>query len=68
MSHADNVHNTMYSLLSYVRVFEEYYGVRFIDVCIMDIEEDMLYSNFLAGNLRATYIRYISVNKMMIKD
>lgn len=32
------------SVLSYAQVVEEKYGVRFVDVCIIDIVDDMIYS------------------------
>lgn len=44
----------MQSPLSYARAFEEDYGVRSVDVRILDIEEDMMSSRFLAANFRAT--------------
>lgn len=34
---------------------------------MMDVVEDMMYSNVLAGNFEATYKRYIRISRMMIE-
>lgn len=57
----------MKSVLSYARSFNENYGVHFFDVRIIDILEDMMFSSFLAGNFRVTYVSYISVVMMIIR-
>lgn len=49
---------TMQRPLSYARTFEEVYVSHFVFVCIMDIFNDIMSSNFLAANCRATYVRY----------
>lgn len=41
------------SLLSYARVLEENYGVRFVDGRIKNMVEDVMSSYFLAANSRA---------------
>lgn len=58
--------DTIHCMLCYVRAPREGYGVRFVDVRITDIVEDMMFSNFLAANSTATYIRYLKVCKMII--
>lgn len=55
------------SLIRYVRSIEEEYGVRLIDTRIMDIAEDMMFSNFFTTKSRETYISYIRASKMSIK-
>lgn len=57
----------MQHLLSYVRASEEDYGRRLVDVRIFAIREDGISSYFLAVSVRATYIRYVTVRKKMIK-
>lgn len=57
----------MYSLLSYVRAFKEYYDVRFVDVRIMGSMEVTMPSKFLAVISRTTQIRYVIVCKVKIK-
>lgn len=57
----------MQSLLSYTRVFKEDIGVRFVDVRIMDIEEKMVFSMFLAASSRTTHVRYIRTGEMMTR-
>lgn len=53
----------MRSLLSYARATEENYGVRSVDVRIVDIVGDMKYLGLLAANSRTTYIRYVRVGR-----
>lgn len=53
----NTVQGTVKSLLSYTRVFEEYYGVRFVDVHIMYIVAETMSSNILTANYRRTYKR-----------
>lgn len=57
--------NKMKSLPRSPQAFKEYYGVRFVYVCIRDVLEDMVSSHFFIGRSRATYIHY-TVCKMMI--
>lgn len=47
---------TMPSRLSYVQPFEENYDLYFVDVRVLGIVEDVMRSNFLLVNCRATYI------------
>lgn len=55
------------SLLSYARALEENCSLRYVDVRIIDLVGDVMSSKFLAANLRAIYIRYVTVCKMTIK-
>lgn len=59
--------DSMQSLLRYVRVVKEDYGVCFVNERMMDILGDMMFSIVSAANFRATYICYISAGKIMIK-
>lgn len=45
------------NLLSYLRAFEAIYGVYFVDVRIMDIVKDMMFSTFLATSSGGTNIK-----------
>lgn len=56
----------MQRLLSYAQAFEEAHCARFVDVRTLDIVENMIISEFLAANLRASYVRYVTVSKMMM--
>lgn len=56
--------DTIRSLLGYARVLKEDYFKSFVDVLISDTLAEMMFSNSLAGNARATYIR---VRNMMTK-
>lgn len=58
----------MRSLLRYERGYKEKYSIRFVDGRIMHIAEDIMLSESLAANCRATYRRYIRVGKIMIKQ
>lgn len=58
----------MRSLKSYERSFDEEYGENFVNVLIADIVENMLPSNVLAASFISTYLRYVCLSKMMIKD
>lgn len=60
--------DTMRSLLSYTQVIEENYIVRFFIEHILDIAEDIMFSNFLAVNSKATYARNIRDRKIMMKN
>lgn len=53
-------------LLRYAAVFLKDYGIRFVDVYIMDIVEDPISSNILAAKYRSTHIRYITVGTMIV--
>lgn len=55
-------------MLNYARAFEEDYGLRFIDVRIAGIVEDVMYSDVFPANSRTTSIRYVVVRNMMRKD
>lgn len=59
--------DTLQILLSYERFFEEDYGVRVVDVRVMDIAEDMMSSEFFAARAKATYICYSTGKRMIIK-
>lgn len=59
---ADSTQN----LLSHARASEENHGIGFIDVRIMDSVKDMMFSDFLAGSFKAGYIRFNSVDKIVI--
>lgn len=59
--------NTMDGLLSYSQAFKEEYALCLVDMRIMNISVDMMSSDFLAGNSRMTYIRYIRADKLMLK-
>lgn len=48
--------DTIHIALKYAPAFEENYWVRFNNVCIMNIEEDMMSSASLSANSGATYI------------
>lgn len=39
--------DTIQSALSYVRGLKEYFGVRFVTLCMVEIVEDIMTSNFL---------------------
>lgn len=52
--------------LIYALEYEEYYVVRFIDVRIMDIVNEMASSKFLTTNSRVTYVRLFRVGKLMM--
>lgn len=41
---------------------------RFVDVHIMDTAKDKMSLNFFAARSTQIYIRYITINKMMIKN
>lgn len=56
------------SLLSYERPFKEDHGARFVDVHIIDIFKDKMISEPQAAKYSATYVHYISVVNMMIKQ
>lgn len=58
--------DTMSGLLSYAQAYENDCCVRVVEVHIMNIVEAMKSLNFLAGNSRVTYTRYISLEKMMM--
>lgn len=59
--------DTMYSLPSYGQASLEEYGLRIVDVSIIVIRDDMIFSKCLAAKLRASYIRNNRVGKMLIK-
>lgn len=50
-----------------MRASEHEYGVRLVCVCMKDFVEDIKSSNILGANRRAMYIRYVTVEEMMIK-
>lgn len=57
----------IHSLLSYTLAFEEKYDIRFDDVRILDIVEDMMSFNNLSAYSRATNICCIGVCKVKIE-
>lgn len=57
----------MQGLLSYRPALEEGYAVRSVKVRIMEIVRVTMLSYFMDANTRATYVRYIRVEKVMIK-
>lgn len=59
--------DTMHSLLSYAQAFDKDYAVRYVDVCIIYIVEEMMFPNVLATNSMDTNKQYISVGKTNIK-
>lgn len=67
LSHEARFTDTVHSLLRHARAFEEDYGVRFVAGHVTNIMEEMWSSHFLSTNSRATYIRRVTVRKMMIK-
>lgn len=54
--------------LSNAPALEEGYGVRFIDVRIMNIIESTAFSNVLVASCKAIYIRYTSLAKLIIEQ
>lgn len=56
------------SLLRYVWPSGEYYGVCFVNVHILDIVDDIIDYNFWSVSSGATYVRYIKVDKMPMKN
>lgn len=42
--------------------------MRFVDACVLDVTDNMLPSNFLAANFKASYAHYIRVAKILIKN
>lgn len=58
---------TMQRFLRYMSAFGESYGVRFVGVLVLDIVEDMMFSNILSSNSGDTYIRHIRVGRMKVK-
>lgn len=59
--------DTLKSLLSYTRAIEEVYAVLIVNVCIIDMVANRMFSNLLDTVPRVTYGRYINVAKMMTK-
>lgn len=59
--------NAMQSQLSYKQALEIGRGVRFIDVRIIDIVKDMIFSNLLTNHSWTAYVRYITVSIMIMK-
>lgn len=57
--------NTIQTPLSYMQVFEEDFGLYFVNLRKLDIVEDMTSSNFLASTSTVAYIRKITVSKKM---
>lgn len=60
--------HTIQSPLSYEGAFGEEDVVHFVHVRIVDIEENMMSSNVLAANSRATYIRFSKASRKMIRN
>lgn len=58
--------NTIQGVLNSTRAFEDY-GKIFVDLSVLDIVDDMMSSNVLDENPKATYTRYMCVGKMMMK-
>lgn len=52
---------------SYSKTFGENYFIRFVDLCMMNIVTDVMPSNVLSANPRATYSSYIRVVEKMKK-
>lgn len=59
--------DTIQSLLRYVPALDGRYGVRFANMRIMDIVQDMISSKFFVENSGAPHIRKTRVRKTMIK-
>lgn len=59
--------DTRQSLLTYAPTLEEVFGACFVNMEVADIVDDRIYSDFLASNAMATYMRYIREAKMKIK-
>lgn len=59
--------DSIQGLLNYGQAFKEDYHIRLVDVCIVDIFEDMMSSKFLASNGRAIHLRNTRVQKISIK-
>lgn len=51
-----------------MRAFEEDHGIFSVVMCITDIVEDMVFSDFLAVNCTPTYIRYKRGDKIIIRQ
>lgn len=60
--------DTRHTLPNCAQEFKEDYVLCFVDVRIRGILEDMKFSDFLAANLRAAYIRYIGVGKIIVEN
>lgn len=54
---------TLQGLLRFAWAIEKEYAVRFVNVRIIDMLEEMKVLKFLAGSSRVTYILYITVEK-----
>lgn len=54
--------------MSNKQAVEEDWDVHFVYLLIVDIVDDMVFSNFLAANTTAPYVRYIKVKKMKIEN
>lgn len=67
MQHKATFPETAQILLSYAEALKEYYGVRLVDVRIVDFAEDMLYSRIFASISSATYLRHTRDGKITIK-
>lgn len=55
------------SLLSYKRAFEKESGVRFVNIYITDIVQEVMFSSFLAAISTAIHVHFISFGKMINK-
>lgn len=60
--------DTIHILLSYAQVFKADYGVRFVNVRVLDIVEAIKSSNLLSSNSRATYVHYLKDGKRIMKS
>lgn len=59
--------DTIQTMLSYDRAFDEEYVVHIVLVCTMHIVVDVIFSTLQTSNYRETDIRCITVDEMMIK-
>lgn len=62
------VTDTKQSSLRYARAIKDDYTKNFVDVRIFNILEDIMSSNFFDANFRATYVRYVIVSMMVMKN
>lgn len=60
--------DTIRSVFHYARAIDKHDTVCFWNVCILNIVDDMILSNILGENSKATYARNIYVFKVKIKN
>lgn len=55
------------SVVNFREAFKKKHGISFLAAWIADIVNDMLWSDFLTGNCRQTYRRYIQATKLLLQ-